>query len=122
MAWPALGLAGVALAAAAGAGLLRSWRAFALALGVATVLLRLAVPAILAGPPPDSGPLPADERAWIAEVLTTGAPKAGIARGTLLLRPDPADDRWALAAAARLARLRLAAALPRAGARATSSR
>ena len=28
-------------------------------------------------------------------MATTGAPKAGIARGTLLLRPDPADDRWA---------------------------
>jgi competence protein ComEC len=89
-----LGMAVVAVAAVAAAVVLRRPRAVALSLGVATVLLRIAVPAAITGPPPDPGPPPAEERAWIAEVLTAGSPREGIARGTLRLRPDPADLRW----------------------------
>ena len=84
---------GAALATGAAAGL-RRWRSFALAVGFATVLLRAALPGVLLGPPPDPGAIPTDERAWIAEVLTTGAAREGIGRGSLLLHADPSDQRW----------------------------
>jgi competence protein ComEC len=90
-----LGVGVVAVAAVAVAVLLRRPKVVALSLGATTVLLRTAIPTAIAGPPPDPGPPPAEERAWVAEVITAGAPKEGIARGTLLLRPDPADLRWA---------------------------
>jgi len=89
-----LGLAVAAVAAVCVALAARRWRTFALTLGFTTVLVRAVLPGVLDGPPPDPGPVPGDERAWIADVLTTGAAREGIARGTLLLRPDPADRRW----------------------------
>ena len=88
----ALVLAGIV--AAAGLGIGRRWRAFALVFGCATVLARAVLPAVVAGPPPDPGPPPSTARAFVAEVLTAGAAREGLARGTLLLRPDPADAGW----------------------------
>jgi len=87
-------LALAALVAAAGLGVGRRWRSFALVFGFATVLARAALPSLVTGPPPEPGPPPVGVRAFVAEVLSTGAARDGLARGTLLLRPDPADTGW----------------------------
>jgi len=91
---PGMILAPVAIAVAACLAVGRRWRSFALALGAATVLARIVVPGVFAGPPRDPGPIPTDVRGWVAEVATTGAAREGIARGSLVLRADPSDPRW----------------------------